>query len=216
MPNAELYQATDKAIALLARKAIRRFEKARKAANLLDFDELEVIQTCKDLYKSLDSDNRKAFLELAVLVYKEAEPNGGNVPDKDWLDSYLLEYCPVTKYVYDHEVSRKREYLQEAIISSTAKAVEYRKALSRWSSMTAQYADEVTDKATLKAFKDAGIERVQWNAQLDEKTCETCRERHGMIYPIDSVPPKPHWRCRCTLTPIKGKRKLSHSEFLNS
>lgn len=172
---------------------------------MLDFDELTVIKACKELYKDLDADNRKAFLELAVLVYEEAEPNGGKAPDRDWLDSYLLEYCPITKYVYDHEVSRKREYLQEAVVASTAKAVEYRKALSRWSNMTAQYADNVTDEAVLKAYRDAGIEQVMWVAQLDDRTCETCRERHGTVYPIDSVPDKPHWRCRCRLKPVKKK-----------
>ena len=69
--------------------------------------------------------------------------------------------------------------------------------MSLWSQQTAQYADIVTDAAVIQAFVDAGISKVRWITQEDEKVCKTCRERNGKVYPITELPEKPHWRCRC-------------------
>lgn len=199
------YQLADKTIELLNRKAIKRFEEAKSKAALLKFDELNVITICKDLYAKLADDNQSAFLELAQEQYAAAEPHGFKKPDMGWLLELLLMYDPVTLYVYQNEVERKRDRTAEAINASTsraAKAVEFRRGLSYWAQMTAHYADEVNDKATLKAFEDAGVKKVRWNTLLDGHECETCRERDGKVYPIEKVPPKPHWRCRCWLTAV--------------
>lgn len=82
------------------------------------------------------------------------------------------------------------------------KPKEFRKGLRYWSDMTRQYSDMVSDEATLKAYKDGGAKYVRWITQEDEKVCEVCWERNGKIYPIDRVPAKPHWGCRCYLRPV--------------
>jgi SPP1 gp7 family putative phage head morphogenesis protein len=219
MPNVNRYAATDKAIDLLNRKSIRRFQAAQSKANLLDFDEANVMRSIRELYALLDADARKAFLELAQLEYERAEPHGKDTPGEDWLEDYLLEYSPVTKYVYAHEVDRKRAYLTEAVIASNTKRMaaaskqqkrsnvsdgkkEFRKALSRWSNMTAQYAIEVTDAVALKAYQDAGVKKVRWVTQHDNRVCDECRARDGKIYPVDQVPPKAHWGDRCYVEPV--------------
>ena len=67
--------------------------------------------------------------------------------------------------------------------------------------MTATYADLVADEATLQAFKDAGVKRVRWRTEEDEKVCKYCRPLDGKVFDIDKVPPKQHWGCRCWFEP---------------
>lgn len=102
----------------------------------------------------------------------------------------LPGYSAVTGYVYEHEIDRKRAYLEEGLLSRTNHKNEFRRALRYWSDMTYQYADDVTDSARIKAFTDAGVEQVQWHTAGDEKVCQVCRERNGEIYPIDNIPDK--------------------------
>lgn len=192
----------DKIITLLNKKAIQRFQKAKSECSLLKFDELNVIQVMKTLYQDLKADNQKAFLDLAQLVYIGIYDKPAQEPDLSWLLALLDEYDPVTKYVYEHEVDRKREYATEAIIAAPAKAEQFRKALSYWAKFTAYYADEVEWRSTLKAFKDSGVKKVVWHTAEDELVCHECSPRDGEVYPIDDVPPRPHWGCRCTLTVI--------------
>ena len=194
------YKIADKAITLLNRKAVKRFQTAKNRASQLDFDELNVIQICRELYENLDNDNRSAFLELAQMAYKQAEPRGNDAPDLYLLNLWLQEYNPVTKYQYTNEVERKRDRTAEAINASTAKVKEFRRGLSYWSQMSSQYAVEIVDHATIRAFEDAGVERVRWHTSEDEKVCEECRSRDNKVYSIKKLPTKPHWNCRCFIT----------------
>ena len=203
MPTEEnRYYLADRAVELLNRKAIKRFEAAQSEAALLKFDELTVIKTVKTLYKRLASDNRKMFLDLAKAVYDETDPHGDDEPDETWLLAFLEEYNPVTRYVYQHEIDRKRDYTAEGVNSSKDKAKEFRRGLMYWSRMTEQYCLDVSDAATLKAFKDAGVKRVMWNTQGDDSVCDECKARDGKIYPIDKVPPKVHFGDRCYFTAV--------------
>lgn len=219
------YEISDKASRLLNRKAIRRFATAKQKAVQLKFDELNVIEICKDLYAKLDEDNRKAFRDLAILAYNQADPHGdeGDEMFDLWLlDQVLDRPHEVTHYTYTHEVDRKRERLAEAVNSvptpgkakitihgkapkATTKTMEFQRALRLWARMTAEYADIVTDEATLKAYKDAGVKFVKWNSEHDSKVCEKCAARDGKIYPIDEAPPKEHWNCRCYYTSVTKK-----------
>lgn len=186
---------------MLNKRAIRRFNRAKSGLRQLPFDELNVLETVRGLYDDLAADNQAIYLELAGESYQQAEPHGEDKPSAAWLLALLLAYDPVTKYVYQHELERKRARLAEALISvgkaQRKQNEEWRRALSLWSQQTAQYADIVTDAAVIKAFMDAGITKVRWITQEDEKVCKICRERSGKVYPITELPEKPHWRCRC-------------------
>lgn len=197
------YQIADKATSLLNKRAIRRFSKAKNEAAEKGFDELAVLKVTKKMYADLAQDNQEIFEELAKEQYEETDPHGTEAPDTEWLLSFLLAYNAITKYVYENEVVRKRERTAEAINSSAAKSTEFNRGLMYWSQMTAQYADNVADAATLKAFQDAGVKRVRWITETDGKECKVCRERNGKIYSINKVPPKTHWRCRCHLEAVK-------------
>ena len=199
MPTAEeqWYRLADQAVNLLNRRATKRFEDAKDEAAQDGFDELSVLSITRTLYDNLSADNEEIFLELAQERYQEAEPHGEEPPDLAWLLALLAAYSAVSKVVYNNEVDRKRGYTTEGINSSTAKATEFRRGLHYWADFTGQFADEVTDEATLKAYRDAGVRRVRWVTAGDEKVCETCRERNGKVYSINSIPPKPHKHCRC-------------------
>lgn len=205
MPTEEQrwYHLADRATELLNRKATKRFEDAKDEAARHGFDELNVLEVTRTLYQDLARDNQEVFLELAQERYQEAEPHGEEPPDLAWLLALLAAYNAVTKVIYDNDVDRKRQYTAEGINSSTAKVTEFRRGLHYWASITADYADIVTDESTLKAFRDAGVRRVRWVTAGDEKVCETCRERNGKVYSINSIPPKPHRRCRCVYEPVR-------------
>lgn len=204
MPTeAEWYRLADKAVELLNSRAVKRFEDAKSQAARTGFDELNVLEVTRTLYDRLKQDNQEIFLELAEERYRETEPHGEEPPDLLWLLALLAAYDAVTKVIYDNEIDRKRQYTAEGINSSTAKATEFRRGLSYWSRFTANYADIVTDEASLKAYRDAGIKRVRWMTAGDERVCDTCRERDGKVYPINAIPPKLHKHCRCVFEPVR-------------
>lgn len=198
------YGPADKAVALLNRKAVTRFQRAKRKMQAAGFDELNVISACRELYASLEADNRRVFLDMARNVYSRTRPHGREEPDWPFIFLWLDGYNEVTHYVYSHEVERKRAYVQEALLSSSSqrqKNKELQKGLRYWANMTWQYADIITDRATLKAYKDAGVKYVKWITEEDDKVCPVCRPLDGKVYPIDKAPPKQHWHCRCWLAP---------------
>ena len=197
------YALTDKAVEILNKRATKRFENAKDEAARHGFDELNVLEVTRTLYQDLARDNQQVFLELAQERYQEAEPHGEEPPDLAWLLAFLAAYSAVSKVVYNNEVDRKRGYTAEGINSSTAKVTEFRRGLHYWADFTGQFADEITDEVTLKAYRDAGVKKVEWHTVLDGKECETCKERDGKIYPINAVPPKTHKRCRCWLEAVR-------------
>ena len=83
------------------------------------------------------------------------------------------------------------------------KSKEFRRGLLYWGRFTANYSDIVADEAVIKAFKDSGVKRVRWITEGDNKVCDECHDRHGEIYPIDDIPPKPHVGCRCKLEAVR-------------
>ena len=197
------YALTDKAVEILNKRATKRFEDAKDKAAQDGFDELSVLSVTRELYDQLEADNRQVYLELAQERYQEAEPHGEEPPDLAWLLALLAAYSAVSKVVYNNEIDRKRGYTAEGINSSTAKVTEFRRGLHYWADFTGQFADEITDEVTLKAYRDAGVKKVEWHTVLDGKECETCKERDGKIYPINAVPPKTHKRCRCWLEAVR-------------
>lgn len=59
------------------------------------------------------------------------------------------------------------------------------------------------NQATLMAYKDRGVKRVEYLAAEDERTCETCGPLDGQIFEIGKAPILPiHPNCRCTYIPV--------------
>lgn len=77
--------------------------------------------------------------------------------------------------------------------------------------MPRQRAELIARTETMRAFNDAskeqyaryGIERVEWLATPDERTCSVCGALHGRSWPLGKEPPCPaHPRCRCVILPV--------------
>lgn len=59
------------------------------------------------------------------------------------------------------------------------------------------------NEAAMMAYKDRGVEEVEYLAALDERTCGSCGPLNGKVYKIDKAPILPiHPNCRCTYIPV--------------
>ena len=207
---ADIYAGTDKAIRSINRENLREFDKLK----LTKWDELNVIRKVTELYKQATKKAKKKFLEIAFDAYiialyecavaeKTATEMAEESITEDWLLDWLDEADPVTLYRFDTETERKKQRLIEALGVTNEKDDEIEKSLRFWTKQVGQYAVTSADRARMQAFKDAGIRKVRWVTEHDERVCDECGPRDGKVYNIDNVPPKPHWGCRCWLAPVK-------------
>jgi SPP1 gp7 family putative phage head morphogenesis protein len=211
-----MYEYLDSLLTKLKKKLRTEFNRL----GMIGFDELNVVNTkkiTKEMFDRLLAENEKTYKKAADSAYSSAKKraaNAGYAEEKtsglsdEWLVGTLLAYNLVTGYVYGKEADRKRMRLNEQILT----AREYydrqlyntslQRAANLWWTQTLHYAVTVVDEATLQAYKDLGVKKVRWNANLDRRTCKVCRNRHNKIYEISAVPVKTHYNCRCYLEPI--------------
>lgn len=212
-----MYRNLDKLLAAAKKKLRIEFNRLGS----MGFDELNVVNTRKvtqEMYDRLLAENESMYLSSAKKAYKDAAKSAKVAGysgeeeteiDGSWLEAFLVGYNLVTGYVYGREADRKRLRLNEQILtarefnSREAFNSSLQRAANLWWTQTVQYGISVVDKATLSAFKNAGVKKVRWDAADDEKTCPTCGGRDGKIYDILKVPPKPHYGCRCRLAVVE-------------
>lgn len=196
-----MYEYTDALLKVYRKRMISVFTRYK---SILHIDELNVLNGSERMYNELEAIAEKCFLKIAKKYYNHYAKTEKTDIDRDWLLDFLEDYEPTVKYVYLHEVDRKRQRFAEYLLSTGKKDEAFKDALRYWNDMFTQFAILTTDKATLTAYKDNGIKKVKWYTIPDERRCGTCRKLHGMIFPINEVPPKPHWKCRCYYVPIKS------------
>ena len=196
-----MYKYTDKILKYLNKQYIKLF---RKAKALTSFDELNVIPYSRDLYRELERLTKEAFLLLAKKIFEQELVEFDMITEDGIFDIYD-EYHPITKFVFNNEIERKRGRFAEGVIASPNKVKEIDTSMRYWVSMVNQYAIDITDRATLTAYEKKGVKKVQWVAEHDDRTCGECAKRDGKVYDIDKVPPKVHYGCRCKLIPYKGE-----------
>lgn len=200
----------DKQLAKLKQSVSAEFH---NTANTLSFDELNVVNdrdVTVNLYNRLRSTHEKMLESVERQAYKAAYAETGNEGDAPDFESrialLLVDYNSLTEYVYVNEVRRKRERLMEALIAApnrTAQRAALNKAAKLWFAQAREYTDITVEDARLRAFEDAGIEKVRYVAEEDERTCHECREMNGKVYPIHEAPDLPrHYHCRCCLEPV--------------
>lgn len=212
-----MYETADRLIALLDKK-LRRYINRLDVTGFSELNALTVQRETTELIKRLLKDNEEAFKQIAEDAKAEAATDIENLTGEKavmiatgskYIDEILSQYNEITEYLYYPEADRKRARLSEALIvaimlnSREKYHNDLRKFASLWHTQTVQYEITVTDETRTDMFKKNGIRRVRWNAEHDEKTCKECKERDGKVYPIDKVPAKPHYNCRCWLTPVK-------------
>ena len=189
----------------------------------MGFDEVNaprLTSLTQAMIERLLKENKKAFLKIAKEATEEAADDIKGKPiltDEKYVDGILGEYNPVTGYLYYPEADRKRSRLVEALITAMVinSRADYHKELRKfanlWHTQTLQYGETMVDKTRVNTFKKNGITKIRWITQGDEKVCKECRERNGVIYAIDKIPPKPHYRCRCWSEPIVEQKKTGNN-----
>ena len=204
------YKYADIVIRDMNKRNLRAFDRLKT----LKFDELNVFRMVSSVYEQSIELAKKRYLAIVWDAYIAALIEAGIPKSKaddmadddimnDWVLDMLEDYDEVTLYRFLPEADRKKDRLVEALIASHNKNEEIDKALKLWSRQVAQFADNAVMMATIHGYKDAGVEKVRWVSEKDERVCPTCDERDGHVYPIDKIPPVPHPRCRCILVPIK-------------
>lgn len=215
--EADIYGPCDRAIQAMNRENLEAFGRLKTAR----FDQIDLIRTVTELYRKARKRARQHYYEEAFEVYllmmamlgrkpKDAAKMADKAIDGAWVDGLLKETDPVTLYQFDTEMERKAQRLIEALGVVAAGSVMGRyvtpgmvidRALKDWSRQTGQYAIDVTDAAMIQALQDDGQEGAFWVSQKDGRVCHECRELDGKWFPLDEIPIKPHWGCRCRLRP---------------
>ena len=188
-----MYQKTDKVIAYLAKQYAKLFQR------LTSFDELNVIDVSHEIYDEAVILTEQEVTRLIKTVY-DSTRDGGEISSADALSlvlTLMLAYNPVTKYVYRNEMERKRSRFAEGVIASNNPSEEVTLAKRLIIATNKQFAEDATFAAVVQAFKDDGVKKVRWITAVDDRRCAECKSRHGKIYPINNIPPKPHLYCRC-------------------
>ena len=205
----DVYAACDKAIKAMDRENLEAFGRLKMAK----FDELNIIRTVKSVYTASAKRAKKRYYEVAFEAYLiamamcEEEPKKAHVMAEKaitevWIEKILADTDFVTLYRFDTEMERKAYRLAEALEVSNERDFEINKALRFWSQQLGQYAINMTDYAVLQAFADAGVEKVMWVSEHDNRVCNECHSYDGQVFEIDELPVKPHWGCRCHYIPV--------------
>jgi SPP1 gp7 family putative phage head morphogenesis protein len=212
MKRSELnyYQPCDKAIKAMDRESVEAFGQLKMAK----WERVNIIRTVVTVYRTSVKKARRRYYEVAFEAYilamimlgedmKKAQKMADEAITMKWVDKILDQTDFVTLYRFTSEAERKAYRLAEQLEVSQDRNRLIDRGLRDWTKQLGQYAIEFTDEAVVQAFKDAGVKRVQWITEEDERTCHACNELHGMEFPINEIPPKPHYGCRCMLKPIE-------------
>lgn len=187
------YSATDKTIAYLNKQYGKLFR------SMTAFDELNVIPVSREIYTKVYDLVKREAARLADTIYRKyrrsEEPIGFD--STAWVLLLVLAYNPVTKYIFENEIERKRARFAESVIASDTPAEEVALAKRLLAGTNAQFLDDLTHETMIQAFRDNGTERVRWVTSPDDRRCQRCASLHGKVYPIEDIPTKPHIHCRC-------------------
>ena len=204
----QMYKYTDSVIRRMNRQFVEIFARSTR---LIRQDELNVMRGAKKMYSELDAIVKESYMEIAEKAYKNAYAMVLPMKKKKsgisaaWLLAFLTAFDPVTGYVFNNEVKRKRDRFAESVIAQRRRS-DIIRARDLFARQAAQYALEVTDKATIKAYEDAGIKKVRWKTEGDDKVCRECKEMNNRVYDVDKIPDKPHINCRCIVVPVIDKK----------
>ena len=203
------FEYADRAIKDMNRRILRAFNGLRT----MKFDELNVMRSVNSVYDELVRRAKRWFLDIAEDAYILALVEAGIAEDEakkkaeaditeEWVLDMLEEYDGVTLYSFDNEVERKKQRTSEALLANeTERNNEIDRSIRLFANQIAQYADNAVTYATIDGYIEAGVKKVRWHTQEDERVCEECDSLDGRVFDIEDIPDRPHWKCRCWLSP---------------
>ena len=207
--STDIFRHADRSLMVMLNGMNREFQ---SLGTDIGFEQLNVMETRRRvnaMYARMDAMIRREYRSVARKVYMDASAeagvDGGAFDADAFVNAVLRAYDPVSDFVYDREWIRKRDRLFESIIATERGNQEMRKNLKRGLDVLAnqvrQYADNITAKARVYAFRQAGADVLVWITEKDEKVCSVCAPRDEQFYPIEMLPPYPaHYHCRCTVS----------------
>lgn len=186
---------------------------------VVGFDELNTIRVkhlTSSLYDRLSRFNEKEFRSIVrgarayalALLDKDHRSKVGKFDPDEIIEYYLATYNFVTGYLYKPETERKRLRTAEEIMTAREylDRERYAKVLKRsadlWYTQASQYSIGLEDETCIRTWKEAGVPKVQWVTQKDERVCSYCHRLNGKTFDIDKAPKKAHYNCRCYLIPV--------------
>lgn len=204
-----IYEACDQAIKAMNRELVEDFGRLKMAK----WDKVSLIRTVLKVYRESARRAKKRYYGIGFEAYllglhmcrvepKKAHRMADKAITSEWVDDILEQTDFVTLYRFDTEMERKAYRLAETLEATEDRSREIDKAMKYWSQQLAQYAVNFTDYAVVQAYQDAGIEFVEWMTMEDERRCSECYALHGQLFRIDEMPRKPHWGCRCRVSPV--------------
>lgn len=193
------YSKTDKTIQYLNNQITKLFRRS------MPKDELNVIQISHEIYDNAYVLAEREATRLAESVYRSYRRGNEDVvfDAASFVLALILAYNPVTKYVFKNEIDRKRARFAEGVLASNVPGEEIALAKRLLAATSAQFMDDVTFDTLVQAYEDNGTKEVRWVTHPDDKRCKECASRHGKIYPVHKIPPKPHIHCRCWVEEVR-------------
>lgn len=155
-----------------------------------------------EVYWSVNVEGARAFSTIDSSIVKQLINSVWAADNKSW-----------SERIWDN-ISRLQETLNEGLINCLVtgkKTTELKKTLMERFGVSYHRADtlvrteiaHIQTEATKQRYQDYGIERVQFWADPDERTCPECGALHKKIYPATAQVPLPlHPNCRCALVPV--------------
>ena len=206
----ELFSYTDKVVKTYLLLIVKEFNKLQRKVNVTGFDELNVINAVNSGWGEADRLMKDALQRIAIYYYHLGCKHCDIDPEDElfilYFLAYLNDYDELTHYQYNNELDRKRARLIEAILSVNTLAKRKEQIQAALKLLTKQFkqtADNVTEMALLRAFEEAGVEKIQWVTQRDERVCPVCNALDRKIFPIKKCPALPqHYNCRCFVIPV--------------
>lgn len=200
----DYYGVTDIVLTFFEKSLVKRFSRLK---SILPLDEINVMESVTETYDDIHDLIRKAFLLLANETARSLSLAADlESLSEQWVDELLEGYNPTSKVVFNNEFTRKRDRLIESLLASNTPSAEVDAAKKSLMLMLNTYSILIADAAALEVYaketeRTGATSRddylVKWRAELDEKTCRTCRNLNGLVFRRVDLPAKPHFNCRC-------------------
>lgn len=155
-----------------------------------------------DVYWSLNIEGKRAFNTIDNAAVKQIINSIWCADGKSWSERIW------------NNLSKLQDTLNDGLISCIVtgkKTTELKNTLMERFNVSYHSADSlvrteiahIQTEAAKKRYEDYGIERVQFWADPDERTCEQCGKLHKKIYNVGQHVPLPlHPNCRCAVIPV--------------